>query len=104
MSDTTLNSSDPKVASQEWFAPPKVFEAMDVKFDMDVAAPGAEIVPWIPVKRHLTLIQDGLKTRGGFVWLNLPYRPLNGMQARLDKFVAHRNGVILLPGYTCTKS
>jgi hypothetical protein len=71
---------------------------------MDVASPGAEIVPWIPTKRHLTLTQDGLKTQWeGFVWLNPPYGLRNGMQAWLDKFVAHRNGVILLPGYTYTK-
>ena len=93
------NSSDLKSATQEWFTPPRVFEAMGMEFDMDVASPGAGIVPWIPAKRHLTLTEDSLKTPWQeFVWLNPPYGLRNGMQAWLDKFVAHGNGVILLPG------
>jgi hypothetical protein len=36
------------------------------------------------------------------VWLNPPYGQRNGMQAWLDKFVQHGNGVILLPAYTYT--
>jgi hypothetical protein len=77
---------------------------MDVQFDMDVASPGAEIVPWIPAKRHLTPAEDGLKTSWeGFIWCNPPYGLHNGMQAWINKFVTHRNGVILLPGYTYTQ-
>ena len=98
------NYSDAKTASSEWYSPPRVFEAMGVEFDMDVASPGAATVPWIPAKRHLTPAEDGLNTPWeGFIWLNPPYGLRNGMQAWLDKFVAHRNGVVLLPGYTYTK-
>jgi hypothetical protein len=39
----------------------------------------------------------------GFIWCNPPYGLHNGMQAWIKKFVAHRNGVILLPGYTYTQ-
>jgi hypothetical protein len=77
---------------------------MGVEFDMDVASPGPEIVPWTPAKRHLTTAEDGLKTSWeGFIWCNPPYGLHNGMRAWIDKFAAHRNGVILLPGYTYTQ-
>lgn len=98
------NSSDAGTASAQWFTPPKVFDVMGVEFDMDVASPGAAIVPWIPAKQHLTPAEDGLKTSWtGFVWCNPPYGLHNGMRAWIDKFAAHRNGVILLPGYTYTQ-
>ena len=67
------NSSDSASVTQEWYTPPKVFEALDANFDMDVASPGAKIVPWIPAKRHLTPVEDGLNTPWeGFIWLNPP--------------------------------
>jgi hypothetical protein len=98
------NSSDAGTASAQWFTPPKVFDVMGVEFDMDVASPGAEIVPWIPAKQHLTPAEDGLKTSWkGFIWCNPPYGLRNGMQAWITKFIGHRNGVILLPGYTYTQ-
>ena len=43
----------------EWFTPPEIFEAMETEFDLDVCSPGAEIVPWIPAKRHLTRSHNG---------------------------------------------
>jgi hypothetical protein len=66
----------------EWYSPAKIFDALGVEFDMDVASPGADIVPWIPAKRHLTKVEDGLTTPWkGFVWMNSPYGLRNGMQA-----------------------
>lgn len=71
---------------------------MGVEFDIDPASPGADIVPWIPAKQHLTRAEDGLTTPWqGFVWCNPPYGVRNGMQKWIDKFVTHGNGVILLP-------
>jgi hypothetical protein len=90
--------------SSEWYTPPIVFEAMGAEFDMDVASPGREVVPWIPARIHLTKNEDGLKTPWeGFVWCNPPYGRRHGMQDWIDKFVAHRNGVIMLPNYTYTQ-
>jgi hypothetical protein len=98
------NSTDARSAIMHWLTPPKVFDLMRVEFCMDVASPGADIVPWIPAKRHLTIAEDGLKTPWeGFIWCNPPYGLHNGMQAWIAKFVAHRNGVILLPSYTYTR-
>jgi hypothetical protein len=98
------HATDAASTSPEWFTPPRVFEVMGVEFDMDPASPGADIVPWIPAKQHLTRAEDGLTTPWeGFVWCNPSYGVRNGMQKWIDKFVVHGNGVILLPGYTYTK-
>jgi hypothetical protein len=56
----------------------KVFTAMGVEFDMGVASPGRDNVPWIPAKQHLTHAEDGLTTPWhGFVWCNPPYGNLS---------------------------
>jgi hypothetical protein len=59
----------------EWYAPPEIFEAMEAQFDLDVASPGANVVPWIPAQRHLTREENGLAMEWGdaFVWGNFPY-------------------------------
>jgi hypothetical protein len=99
-----FNGTDALSDSPEWFTPPIVFEAMAVEFDMDVASPGRDRVPWIPAREHLTRADDGLTAPWvGFVWLNPPYGLRNGMQKWIDRFVAHGNGVIMLPGYTYTR-
>jgi len=60
--------------SKEWYTPAWIFEKLKVEFDLDPASPGADIVPWIPAKRHLTVIEDGLTALWeGRVWLNPPY-------------------------------
>lgn len=60
--------------SKEWYTPPVIFEALGLDFDMDVASPGAEDVPWIPAKQHLTILDNGLIAAWrGRVWLNPPY-------------------------------
>jgi hypothetical protein len=66
-----FNGTDALSDSPEWFTPPIVFEAMAVEFDMDVASPGRDRVPWIPARGHLTRADDGLTAPWvGFVWLN----------------------------------
>jgi hypothetical protein len=99
---------DPKTTSTEAYTPPRLFTAMGMTiggfmFHMDVCSPGGHITPWIPAKRFLTLKEDGLKTPWlGFVWLKPPYGIRNGMQAWLDKFLVHGNGLCLLPDATDT--
>jgi hypothetical protein len=61
-------------ATSEWYTPRYIFAAMAVQFDMDVASPGRDAVPWIPAAHHLT--QNSLTTPwSGFVWMNSPERP-----------------------------
>ena len=82
--------------SAEWYTPAWVFQAMGVKFDLDVCSPGAKIVPWIPAAKHHTRKENGLKSPWhGFCWMNPPY----GEKVLWDwvkKFVEHGNGVALV--------
>lgn len=85
-------------ASDEWYTPPYVFEAMSVAFDLDVASP-FDLVPWIPATGW---IYDRSLEREwrGFVWCNPPFGGRNGLIPWLDKFVGHANGVCLVPDRT----
>ena len=90
-SDIDHNTSD------DWYTPPFIFEALGLEFAMDVSAPAIG-VPWIPARRFLSLIDDGLATDWmGKVWMNPPYSdPLPWV----NKFIAHNDGVALVPTST----
>lgn len=86
-------------ATDEWYTPPHIFEAMDCMFDMDVASPGSEITFWIPAQKFLT--RNSLETAwDGFVWMNPPFGARNGLVPWLDKFIVHGNGIALVPDRT----
>jgi len=88
--------------SQEWYTPKSVFDALGLEFDLDAASPGADIVPWIPAKKHLTIKENGLKTPWeGRVWLNPPY----GQETPkwIKKFAAYSDGVMLVFSRTDTR-
>jgi hypothetical protein len=101
---TDAMSIDFKATSTEWFTPQEVFEAMSTEFDVDVASPGAQFVPWIPAREHYTQAHDSLKRKWkGFVWMNAPYGLRNGMLDWIEKFIRHGNGVALVPDFTSTE-
>jgi hypothetical protein len=67
-----------------------------IEFDMDVASPGAAVVPWIPAREHIT--EKSLEREWtGFIWMNAPFGLRQGMGDWLEKFVQHGDGVALLP-------
>jgi hypothetical protein len=84
--------------SDEWYTPPRVFDALGVRFDIDVAYPWyAE--PDVPADRFIC--KGGLEADWtGFVWMNPPFGGRNGIKPWLDKFFAHGNGVALTPDRT----
>lgn len=85
--------------SDEWYTPPRVFEALDCVFDMDVASPGQSVTPWIPARSFLT--RDSLTMPWtGFVWMNPPFGPRNGLMPWLTRFFSHGDGVALVPDRT----
>ncbi len=86
-------------ATDEWYTPPHVFEALGCEFDLDVASPGQTITPWIPA---LGFITDRSLERhwNGFVWMNPPFGGRNGLEPWLKKFFAHGNGIALVPDRT----
>ena len=86
-------------ATDEWYTPHYVFEALGCHFDLDVASPGMEHTPWIPATEAYTsgsLLRDW----HGFVWMNAPFGKRNGLVPWLAKFLRHGNGVCLVPDRT----
>lgn len=80
--------------TDDYYTPPYIFKALGVEFDIDVCAPLGG-VPWIPAKRSLTVIEDGLVTPwDGLVWCNPPY---SGIHPWVNKLLDHGNAIALLP-------
>jgi len=80
--------------TDDHYTPPFIFKALSVEFDMDVSAPAGG-VPWIPAKKSLSIIEDGLTTPWeGRVWCNPPYSKITPWA---HKLLEHGNGIALLP-------
>jgi hypothetical protein len=84
--------------TDEWFTPKYIFEALNEKFDVDVASPknGPRHVPtkkWY-YENSLDLHWDG------FIWMNPPFGHQSTKRAWLSKFFEHGNGIALLPDRT----
>lgn len=84
--------------SDDWWTPKYIFDALECRFDLDVAAPfdGPLHVPcdgWI-YDRSLE------REWSGFVWMNPPFGGRNGLVPWLDKFCDHGNGIALVPDRT----
>src|SRR6185437_2796906 len=84
-------------ASDDWFTPAYIFEALDERFDLDVCAnPNPRHVPadaWIT---HGSLAREWR----GFVWMNPPFGARNGIVPWMEKFFAHGDGICLCPDRT----
>jgi hypothetical protein len=88
-------------ATDEWYTPKHVFDALGETFDLDVAA--AHGGPrYVPCAAYLSPSQCGLSTPwcGSFVWMNPPFGGRNGLAPWLDKFFANGNGIALTPDRT----
>jgi hypothetical protein len=73
-------------ATDEWYTPRYIFDALGCHFDMDVAPVGGS---------------GGLTNRWhGFVWMNPPFGGRNGIAPWLERFVEHGNGIALAPDRT----
>ena len=89
-------------ASDEWYTPKYIFDAMGVHFDMGVAAPN-DGPKYVPASSYLHENADGLTFQWEpweFIWMNPPFGKRNGIVPWLDKFFAHGNGVALTPDRT----
>lgn len=85
-------------ASDEWYTPPHIFEALGVNFDLDVA-PARHGTSHVPAAKGCWT--DGLAEEWqGFVWMNPPFGGRNSLAPWLDKFFAHGNGIALTPDRT----
>jgi len=80
--------------SDDYYTPAWIFDRLGLTFDLDVAAPpgGAH---WVPAARYFTVEDDGLSQPWeGRVWMNPPYSRVTPW---VDRFVAHRDGICLVP-------
>ena len=91
-------------ASVEWYTPSYVFGALNCRFDLDVASPGADVVHWIPADRHFTVADNGLEQDWGdaFVFMNSPYGR-GELPLWTEKFREHGNGICLVVDRTSTQ-
>jgi hypothetical protein len=85
-------------ATDEWYTPPWIFDALGLEFDMDVASPGADVVPWIPAKRHITERSLEAEWRG-LLWMNPPFGARNGVVPWMSRFAEH-DGITIVPNRT----
>lgn len=86
-------------ATDEWYTPQYVFDALGCRFDVDVSSPGQAITPWIPAKDFITC-DSLIKEWRGFVWMNPPFGGRNALEPWLCKFFEHGHGVCLVPDRT----
>ena len=87
-------------ASDEWYTPKYIFDALGEIFDLDVAAPECG-GPNVPTRAWLHQGSDGLTAPwSGFVWMNPPFGGRNGLQPWLDRFFTHGDGIALTPDRT----
>ena len=94
-------------ATDEWYTPPWIFEALGVEFSLDVASPGSTAVPWIPTKAHImggSLEHDWRDLAsdhgGGSLWMNPPFGARNGIRPWLEKLARYGDGLALVPNRT----
>jgi hypothetical protein len=86
-------------ATDEWYTPPHVFDALGCRFDIDVAAPPDRTFVSVPADR--SICWDSLtKPWYGFVWMNPPFGGRNGIVPWLERFFEHGNGIALTPDRT----
>lgn len=87
--------------SKEWYTPKYIFDSLKLRFDLDPCSPGADLVPWIPADKHLTIFEDGLTAPWeGLVFMNPPY----GMDTPkwFKRLKEHGNGIGLVFARTDT--
>jgi hypothetical protein len=70
-------------ATDEWYTPPYVFEAMGVRFDLDVAAPRR--LDWIPINDRFITSGSLEQDWRGFIWMNPPFGGRNAIPRMSDR-------------------
>lgn len=86
-------------ATNEWYTPPHIFDALGCTFDLDVAHPPPPQQTHVPA-REVIYSNSLLRAWHGFVWMNPPFGGRNGLVPWLDQFFAHGNGIALVPDRT----
>jgi hypothetical protein len=86
-------------ASDEWYTPPKIFQALGVVFDLDPCSPGPG--HWVPAHAVYTRAGDGLaRPWFGRVFVNPPFADRHGHLPWIERFLDHGNGIAIVRAYT----
>lgn len=86
-------------ATDEWYTPHYVFEALGCTFDMDVSAPRDRT--FVSTPTNYWIVGKSLAQKwNGFIWMNPPFGARNGITPWLEKFFQHGNGIALTPDRT----
>ena len=86
-------------ASDEWYTPPDLLNALNESYDLDPCSPGTE--HWVPALNVYTKQDNGLeRTWEGFIFMNPPFGGRNGHVPWLNKFLKHGNGIAVVRAYT----
>ena len=82
-----------ELTSDDWYTPKFIFDALGLRFDVDVACPDGG--PWhTPANSYYTQETDGLSSLWkGRVFMNPPYSKPTPW---VDKWIAHENGIALM--------
>ena len=83
-----------KIKNDECYTPQWVFDALGIRFDLDVASSNSEMIV-VPADRKYTVEDDGLALPWeGRVWMNPPFSKITPW---INKFLEHGNGICLVP-------
>lgn len=86
-------------ATDDWYTPPFIFDALNIHFDLDPCSPGAD--HWVPASKIYTESDDGMAHPWhGCVFMNPPFGTRNGHVPWLKKFIEHGNGIGIVRAYT----
>ena len=86
--------------SDEWYTPKYIFDALGLKFSIDVAAP-IEGPLHVPCYNWYHRIDNALLRQWyGTIWMNPPFGHQSTKRKWMAKFVAHGDGIALLPDRT----
>lgn len=96
-----MSSWEPSIgATDEWYTPKYIFDALGELFDLDVAAPLHGPLH-VPAKSYFSSDLNGLVQQWqGFVWMNPPFGGRNGLVPWLNRFFEHGDGIALTPDRT----
>lgn len=86
-------------ASDDWYTPRAIFDALNLTFDLDPCSPGEG--HWVPARHVFTKADDGLsRPWHGCVFVNPPFGGREGHIPWLERFLDHGNGIAIVRAYT----
>lgn len=86
-------------ASDDWYTPLALLNAIGETYDLDPCSPGAG--HWVPARQIYTIEDDGLVLPwDGFIFMNPPFGGRNGHVPWLKRFLEHANGIAIVRAYT----